>query len=102
MGLSYSYEEAADLIDQLMLDTGSHVTASVRGWSYPMSRQEQYALALFARVTNALRDKKEKPFEPDWPWPAEPQAEDVTPEERDTLRAKLRARSAFGQKRTEA
>jgi hypothetical protein len=67
-----------------------------------MGRHEQYAIALFARVSNALRDKNDKPFEPDWPWPAEPQTEDVTPEELETLRAKLRARSAFGQKRTEA
>ena len=101
MDAGYSCEEAADLVDQLLLDASSHVFSSLHGWSYPMGRQEQYVLALFARVTNALRGNGEKPFMPQWPWPVEPEAEVVTPEERARLKALLNSRSAFGQKRTE-
>ena len=84
-----------------MADMGSHLFASINGWSYPMDRQEMYSIALLSRVIAVTRGKDEKPFVPDWPWSAEPEAEDVTPEERAALVAKLRSKSAFGQKRTE-
>lgn len=58
-------------------------------------------MGLLARVMNMTRGKDEKPFIPDWPWPAEPKAEDVTPAERAALKARLKSKSAFGQKRTE-
>lgn len=93
--------EAVDLVEQLLLDIGSHLSASMSGWSFPMGRQELHLMGLLARVMNVTRGKDEKPFMPDWPWPAEPKAEDVTPEERARLKALLNSRSAFGQKRTE-
>lgn len=80
---------------------GSRLFMSISGWSYPMSRADMYAVALLSRVINVTRGKDEKPFLPDWPWPDEPKAEDVTPEERAALVASLKSRSAFGQKRTE-
>lgn len=94
--------EAVDLCERLLVDMSSHLCASVSGWDYPMGRAEMYAAATLARVINVTRGKDEKPFTPDWPWPAAPKADDVTPEERAVLVAKLRSRSAFGQKRTES
>lgn len=67
-----------------------------------MGQQEMYTIALFSRVMNVTRGKDEKPFVPDWPWPSQPKAEDVTAEERAELTALLKSKSAFGQKRTEA
>jgi len=93
--------EAVDLCEQLLWDMGSHLSASVSGWSYPMDRAEMYATALLARVINVTRGKDEKPFVPEWPWPDKPKAEDVTPAERAALVARLKSKSAFGQKRTE-
>lgn len=95
--------EAVDLCEQLLLDMGSHLYASVSGWSYPMNRGEMHGTALLARVINATAGPKDKPWLPDWPWPDESKvAESVTDEERAALKALLNSRSAFGQKRTEA
>lgn len=103
MGLSYSYEEAADLLEELTKELDSHLTASILGWKYAASRQEIYAAGTFARVVSATRGKGEKPVTIDLPWDTEPAAADVTPEEREALTKQLRARSAFGQMRnTEA
>ncbi|MCO4276132.1 hypothetical protein NG701_17160 [Pseudarthrobacter sp. HLT3-5] len=101
MGLSYSYEEAADLIEGLTQELDSHLTASILGWKYAASRQEIYAAGTFARVVNATRGKGDKPIQIDLPWDTEPKAADVTPEERQALTKQLRAMSAFGQLRTE-
>lgn len=93
--------EAVDLCEQLMLDMGSHLSASVAKWSYPMDRADMYATALLTRVIGVTAGKGEKPFRPEWPWDAEPKPEDVTPDERAALVALLKSKSAFGQKRTE-
>lgn len=84
-----------------MLDIGSHLSASMSGWKFPMGRQELHMMGLLARVMNVTRGEGEKPFIPDWPWPDEPKPEDVTPAERARLKALLNKKSAFGQKRTE-
>ncbi len=73
---------------------------SIAKWSYPMNRQELYAAATLARVVNVTRGKDDPPFVADWPWPAEPDEEVVTDEERAALEATLQASSAFGQLRT--
>ena len=102
MGVGYSYEEAADLIEGLTLELDSHLSMSLLGWKYPASRSEIYAAGTFARVVSATRGQGEKPAELDLPWDVQTEAEHVTPEERDALARQLRARSAFGQLRTEA
>jgi hypothetical protein len=94
--------EAVDLCEQLLLDPSSHLCAAVAGWDYPAPRQEISLTALLARVVNATSGKGDKPYVPVWPWPAEPKAEAVTDEERAKLKARLKSKSAFGQKRTEA
>lgn len=67
-----------------------------------MSRHELYAAATLVRVMNATAGKDEKPFKVDLPWESEAEKTvDVTPEERQSLQAQLRASSAFGQLRTE-
>lgn len=85
---------------QLQLDIGSHLSMSVAGWSHPMDRQTFYTAALLSQVKNMLRGEKEEPFTPDWPWPDEEEAPDVTAEERAVLEARLRASSALAQIRT--
>lgn len=93
--------EAVDLAEQLLLDMGSHLYASIQGWKFPMDRQEMHSVALLARVIGATANKGDKPWIPEWPWPDDPKADDVTPEERAALKARLKSKSAFGQKRTE-
>jgi len=93
--------EAVDLVEQLQLDLGSHLSMSIAGWNYPMDRQSLYTAALLATVKNLMRADGEEPFVPDWPWPDEPDADAVSDEERNAYRVKLAARSAFGQIRTE-
>ena len=92
--------EAVDLIEQLLLDMGSHTAASIDGWAYPMTRGEMFDNALLTIVANMTRGKDTQPYVPDWPWPEQPKADDVTPEERTALKAHLQSKSAFGQKRT--
>lgn len=94
------YGEALHLVSELQKDQGSHLFASLAGWSYPMSRQEMYSAALLSRVANALRGEKEEPFRVDWPWPDEDHAPEITDEERAAYKAQLNAHSAFAQKRT--
>jgi len=100
IGQGVSFREAAHLIAGLQHDQGSHLFASLAGWSYPMSRQEFYAGVLLQTVSNALRGEKDEPMRLDWPWPDEDQTPDVSDEERAELRAQLNAASAFAQKRT--
>jgi hypothetical protein len=64
-----------------------------------MSRQEFYLAGLFAKAINRDRDKSEKPYQIDWPWPEVKANADVTDEERAELKAQLKATSAFGQVR---
>lgn len=74
---------------------------SIAGWTYPASRDQLYMAGTMARLMNVTAGKDEKPFVPDWPWPAEPKEDAVSDEERVELKAKLNASSAFGQLRTE-
>lgn len=79
----------------------SHFVMSQQGWKYPIGRHEMYAAATFARLVAVTRGNKEAPLVLEFPWDG-PQEADVTPEEKAALTQQLRARSAFGQKRTEA
>ena len=47
--------EAVDLIEQLLLDMGSHTAASIDGWAYPMTRGEMFDNALLTIVANMTR-----------------------------------------------
>lgn len=100
IGRSVSFREAVHLVAGLQQDQGSHLFASMAGWSYPMSRQELYLGGLLQTVSNALRDEKAEPMRLEWPWPSEDKAPEVSDEERATLKAQLNAASAFAQKRT--
>lgn len=66
-----------------------------------MSRSDQDAKLLLTRVVTFLGEKDAQPFDAGWPWTDEPQAEQVTDEERAALKARLQTTSAFGQLRTE-
>lgn len=99
IGQGVSFREAVHLIAGLQQDQGSHLFASLAGWSYPMSRQEMYAGVLLQTVSDALRGEKDEPLRLDWPWPDEDQAPGVSDEERAVLRAQLNASSTFAQKR---
>ncbi|MET4094564.1 hypothetical protein [Arthrobacter sp. UYCu712] len=102
MGTTISFPEAEHLIDGLALEMDSHFVMSVQGWKYPMGRHALYAAATLARVVAVTRGKGEQPLDLDLPWATAGDNSDVTPEERKALTEQLRARSAFGQKRTEA
>lgn len=78
----------------------SHFVMSQQGWTYPIGRHEMYAAATLARLVAVTRGKGEPALELEFPWDGS-RAPDVTPEEREALAEQLRARSAFGQKRTE-
>lgn len=97
-----SYREAIDLIDRLRTEMGSHLFASMSGWSFAMDRQSFYSALLLTKVHNALSSKGDAPLRLPWPWDEQetPEAEKVTVEERQQLAAELKQSSAFGQLRT--
>lgn len=80
----------------------SHFVMSVQGWKYPMGRHALYAAATLARIVAITRGKGDQPLDLDLPWSGADDNADVTPEERQALADRLRAKSAFAQKRTEA
>ncbi|MDQ4502185.1 hypothetical protein [Sinomonas sp. ASV322] len=85
------------LVSALREDPGSHLYAALAGWAFPMPRPDLNAALLAQRVVNFLRDQSEKPWAADWPWDSDlgrGQA-DVTDEERERLRARLRSVSAI-------
>lgn len=71
-------------------------------WSYPTNRAEIYAALTASRVVDATNPPGAKPFSPDFPWAAATPTQDVSDEERLSLKSELRSTSAFGQIRTEA
>ncbi|MDJ0321657.1 hypothetical protein [Pseudarthrobacter sp. PS3-L1] len=89
------------MIEGLTLELDSHLSMSMLGWKYPASRHEIYDAITAARVVGATLGKNEKPLVLDLPWDTAKAADSVTPEEREALAKKLRARSAFAQKRME-
>jgi hypothetical protein len=89
-----------ELAEQVVLDMGSHLFAAINNWAFPMTRAEMMAIATHAQTVNMNREPGTPPYVPDWPWPSEAPAEEVTPEERAHAEAQLRQYSAFGQIRT--
>ncbi|MFJ4168490.1 hypothetical protein ACIPY3_03160 [Paenarthrobacter sp. NPDC089714] len=96
------YREAIDLVNRLRTEMGSHLFASMSGWSFAMDRESFYGALLLTKVHNALSSKGDAPLRLPWPWDAQetPEAEKVTTEEREQLTAELKQSSAFGQLRT--
>ncbi len=96
------YREAIDLIAQLRTEMGSHLFASMSGWAFPMDREGFHTALLLTKVVNSLASKGDPQFKLQWPWDdvETPEAEQVTPEEREHLTSQLNQSSAFGQLRT--
>lgn len=98
IGRKCTYGEALDLVDQLQLDTGSHISAELSGWLFPASYGELMAGLHAQAYINVHRDVKKhpNPFAGWSPLPGDKsERADVTPEEREMLRQSLIARSAF-------
>jgi hypothetical protein len=100
IGQGVPYGEALALVQQLGLEQGSHFFMSASGWDYPMDAATMYTAALTVTVKNMLLAEGEKPATVKWPWPDTDAPEDVTPEERAVLQARLQSSSAFAQLRT--
>lgn len=95
VGHSIRFGEAVDLVDQLHLEMGSHLNASIGKWGWAATWGEMIAARHAEWYINAHREEGTPVVELPMPWPKTPVEEDVTDEERETLRASLRARSAF-------
>lgn len=96
------YREAIDLVAQLRTEMGSHLFASMSGWAFPMDREGFHTALLLTKVVNALSSEGGPQFKLQWPWDdaATPEAEQVTPDEREQLTDQLKQSSAFGQLRS--
>lgn len=100
IGEAVPYGEAIALVHELLAEQGSHFHAAFNGWKYPMSQEAMWAASLTVSVKNMLLAEGQKPVTFPWPWPdPEEEASRVTEEERQALRAQLKAHSAFGQVR---
>jgi len=98
-----SYPEAIDLVNELRREWGTHVHANLQGWAFVASYGEVIGALHASAFINANRDPKQTPDPIDLPMPfsSTDAAEEVTSEELADLRARLRARSAFAENRTE-
>lgn len=98
LGESVTFGEALDLVDQLQLETGSHLSASVNGHQWASTWGERHMFLLNSRHLNIHRDEKKHPQPIDLPAPWDevtaPEPE-PTPEELEAARARLRSVSAF-------
>lgn len=94
IGDTVSFGEAIDLIDELAVEMGTHLQASMDGWQWPASWSEINQAQLTEAYFNVHRDEKKRPqpFVVPMPWPGKDQA---TPEERAAAIAQLERRSVF-------
>jgi len=91
------YRRAADLIEELFKETGSHTFASLRGYDWVASHADVATLTLSEWFVNVHRDRVRAP-EPirfPRPWPDVDAVPTVTPDELAELTEKLLARSAL-------
>lgn len=91
-----SFGEALTQIAEISRRMDSHLFADIAGWHTVTPWSEVMLTVLTERVLNLLRSEGDKPISLPRPWeaPAVPVSE-ITPEERDELRAQLIRRSAF-------
>lgn len=83
----------------MLRDTpGSWLHAAMNRWAWPASWPEVAAIAAASSTVNVNRDAKKQPQPIEFPWPwdgVEDEAEQITDEERDALKATLKQFSAF-------
>lgn len=97
LGDGIPWGEAADLINELLRETGSHLYADMAGLQLAAS-QAEFATILHAEgFLNANRDRDlvPDPVELPAPFDRRPDVEPVTAEEYDAAAAYLAANSAF-------
>jgi hypothetical protein len=97
MGVKYTFGEAIDHVEQLKRRFDSHLNAALSDWAWSASLGDIYLGVLAETYLNVHRDpkKQREPIRLPKPWTTKPAAADVTPEEREELRASLARRSAF-------
>ena len=71
VGVTVTITEASRLVEQIIVDPGSHLGAEIRGWDYPASREHLALLDLYDLLHVANSDpKKPRPKPYPRPWPA--------------------------------
>lgn len=101
IGRSIPFREAFDLVHELQVEFGSHLTASLGDWQFAIGYGDFIAWLHATSAVNANRDPKKhpKPIELPVPWDrAGGATADVSPEERARLKAALMRRSAFAER----
>lgn len=85
-------------MNELRIETSSHLFAAENGWAFPITWGEQLAHIRTSGFLNVNRDVKKfpDPLRLPHPWPDKERNEEVTPEERAAARAQLLRFSAFG------
>jgi len=97
LGVGIPWGEAADLIAELMRETGSHLYADLAGLHLAASQADFAAILHAEWFMNMNRDKDElpEPIELPAPFTRRPEIAPVTPEEYDRAAEYLAAHSAF-------
>lgn len=92
-----SYGEAIDHVMTLMSLPGSHLHAELKRWRWPATDAELAAIRHAEWYMNVHRNRKiaPDPIELEFPWTGVKEIADVTPAEREELRAVLIASSPF-------
>lgn len=95
-GVDFSWGEAVALVNRLRADMGTHLFASLAGWSWAASYGDVVSALHYAAFLAAHTDesKGKAPSVP-FPWAAEGAAEVVSAEERRVAEEYLAERSAI-------
>lgn len=98
VGDTFTFGEAWDHVQTLRDTPGSWFHAALVNWAWPATWAEIATIAAATSTVNVNRDtkKQREPIEFSFPWTGvEDEAEQVTDEEREALKATLRQYSAF-------
>ena len=91
------WRRASDLVEELLKETGSHLSTSIRGdrWVASFSDVAQIAHAEWFMNANRDRERAPEPIRLPRPWPDREANADITDDERAELERQLLARSAL-------
>ncbi|VXB32787.1 hypothetical protein [Pseudoclavibacter sp. 8L] len=95
VGRAVTWGEAISLVRELQRDTGSHLFASIQGFSYIASLPQIASVLLLEHEKNKYREEGQERFKFPLPMSRGDEKPVVTPEERAAGKAELAKRSVF-------
>ncbi|WP_394254705.1 hypothetical protein [Pseudoclavibacter helvolus] len=95
VGRAITWGEAMSLVYELARDTGSHLFASIKGYSYVASLPEIASMLLLEHEKSKYREEGQEPYKFSMPFSRGDEKPVVSPEERAAGKAELAKRSVF-------